>query len=268
MTSYEKKNIEALDIKADREGIITAYAAAFGNLDSYRDKITPGAFTKTIQERAPKIKVLFNHDPGQIVGKPQGMTQDNYGLLTATKMSMTQLGRDVLALAEEGAISELSIGYVPMKFQEGQDDEGRYFRELTEIKLYEYSFVTFPANEAAVITAIKNASDLERELARLKVIAQVDLKAGKVLSGANAKKIMAALKELQDILSAAGLDEAASSEDTSTESTEGEKASKEPVRHSKLELALKEYALSPNEQKDAKSILEELRAFGRTLGGD
>lgn len=206
----ETKNL-TIEIKAEGEGIVTAYAAAFGNTDSYGDVIQKGAFAKTVAERKDKVKVLYNHDTWQHlpVGKPVSMVEDSYGLLTSTKMSQTQMGQDIYTLAQEGALDSMSIGYSALKAEYPEDymTSGVY-RVITELKLYEYSFVPFPANEGAVITGIKSGADLEREIRRWKAITEVNLstKAGRVLSAANAKKILTALSELQDLVSAAGLD--------------------------------------------------------------
>lgn len=260
-----------IEVKAEGEGIITAYAAAFGNTDSYGDVIQKGAFTKTVAERKDKVKVLYNHDyySSLPVGKPLNMIEDGYGLLTNTKMSQTQMGQDIYTLAQEGALDSMSIGYSAMKAEYPDDVQARssgIWRIITEAKLYEYSFVTFPANESAVITGIKSGADLEREIKRWTAIAAVNFstKAGRMLSGATAKKIQTALSELQDLLSAAGMDEAA--DGTSTDAT-AEKSSAEPPRHSllsALQLEAKKYA----REGKAADYLADLRRFGASLGGN
>lgn len=264
----------AIEVKAEAEGIITAYAAAFGNTDSYGDVIQRGAFVKTVGERKDKIKVLYNHDYySQLpVGKPVSLVEDSYGLLTSTKMSQTQMGQDIYTLAQEGALDSMSIGYSAVKATY-PDDEEHYrqgiWRIISEAKLYEYSFVPFPANESAVITGIKSGADLEREIRRWKAITEVNLstKAGRVLSAANAKKILSALSELQDLVSAAGLDEAAD-EGTSDESTGDTKSRAEPPTHSPLLSALQQKAKSLDTEVKKGGLLSELRAFGASLGGN
>ncbi|EYB67407.1 Phage prohead protease, HK97 family [Deinococcus phoenicis] len=263
-----------IEVKAEGEGIITAYAAAFGNTDSYGDVIQRGAFVKTVSERKDKIKVLYNHDYySQLpVGKPVSLVEDSYGLLTSTKMSQTQMGQDIYTLAQEGALDSMSIGYSAYKAEYPDDDASRQsgiWRVITEAKLYEYSFVPFPANEGAVITGIKSGADLEREIRRWKAITEVNLstKAGRVLSAANAKKILSALTELQDLVSAAGLDEAAD-EGTSDTSTGDTKSRREPPAHSPLLSALQSKACTLDTEGRKSSILADLRKFGASLGGN
>lgn len=268
----------SVEFKAEPEGVITAYAAVFGNVDSYGDVIQRGAFSKTIDERKDRIKVLVNHDGWSRlpVGKPLSMVEDSYGLLTTTKMSATQMGQDIYTLASEGAISELSIGYYALKATYPDDDASRaagIWRLLNEVKLLEYSFLSVPpANEGAVITGIKSGADLEREVRRWTAIYQVGLssKAGRVLSAANAKKILTALSELQDLVAAAGLDEEEAADSTSepSDTTAASKSSAEPPAHSPLLSALQRKATSLNAEVKKGSLLSELRTFGASLGGN
>lgn len=267
----ETKNF-TVEVKAEGEGIVTAYAAAFGNTDSYGDVIQKGAFIKTVSERKDKVKVLYNHDTWQHlpVGKPVSMTEDGYGLLTSTKMSQTQMGQDIYTLAQEGALDSMSIGYSAIKAEYPEDYRTTgIYRVITELKLYEYSFVPFPANEGAIITGIKSGDDLAREIKRWKAITEVNLstKAGRVLSAVNAKKILTALSELQDLVSAAGLDEAANDDGTSTTTTTDSKSSPEPRQHSSLLSALQQEAKKYEREGKNASLLTDLRRFGASLGG-
>lgn len=274
--SVETKSV-TIEVKAEGEGIIEAYAATFNGVDSVGDTIKPGAFTKSITERGPsgsrRIKALLNHEMTSLpIGTPQHMQEDAYGLMTATKMSGTQMARDIYTLAKEGAITELSIGYQPVQSTKA-DGSGGIYRVLNEIKLFEYSFLTVPpADERALITSIKSFSDLEAEIRRWTAIAEIDLKAGRILSGVNAKRIRNALKELQDLVSAAGLDtdeEAADSTSASADSTTTDtKNSTEPPKpaHSLL-TALQHEAKRLSTEGKGGALLSELRNFSATLYG-
>ena len=51
----------------EKKGIVEGYASIFGNIDSDKDMIMPGAFSKTITERGPgsakpRIKHLWQHN--------------------------------------------------------------------------------------------------------------------------------------------------------------------------------------------------------------
>lgn len=143
----------------DFEGrTVEGYAAAFMNRDQAGDIIHPGAFRKTLVERGGKVKFLWQHNPTEPLGKPLEIREDSRGLFIRAAVSNTTRGRDALALLKDEAIEGLSIGYDPIKG--GVDytkDEatGETTRNLRELKLWEFSIVTFPCNEEAQVMALK-----------------------------------------------------------------------------------------------------------------
>lgn len=143
------------EVKADVDrGVFEGYASYFGNKDSYGDVVEKGAFADTLKNDAHRVKVLWQHNPYQPIGKPLHMEEDSKGLYVRAKVAPTTLGKDVLVLLREGVINELSIGYVPV---EDEWDDKEQVRRLKKIKLYEFSPVTWAANELAVITGVKAA---------------------------------------------------------------------------------------------------------------
>ena len=192
--------VKGLDESA---GIIEGYASAYRDEpDEYNDRVRPGAFAKTIREQGTKIKVLLGHDPNAIVGRPIEMREDSYGLFTRTQLFLDDAipeARKAYALAKLGAIDSLSIGFRPVRW-EMRDDGGR---DLTEIRLYEWSLVPWPADDKALITSVKSLPD-DALLDRLALIAD-ELKAGRMISAANAAKLRAAMQALSDLMAAAGM---------------------------------------------------------------
>ncbi len=137
-------------------GTFEGYGASW-NLDDGGDIILPGAFKKTIAERANRIKICYQHDWRQPIGKPMELREEERGLYVKAMISDTSLGRDVRTLMKDGVISELSIGYDPIKVGYMTGPEGQQIRTLQEIRLYEISPVTVAMNPAAVITDVKAA---------------------------------------------------------------------------------------------------------------
>lgn len=151
------------------ERIISGYASTWG-LDSVRDKIRKGAFDRSIKERfenqvkagkAPKIKVLYQHDPREPVGVPTLLKEDAKGLYFEAKISNTRLGNEILEMVKDGTLSSMSIGFQIVKDDFDTKENIRY---IDEAKLIEFSFVTFPANEEAVIMRWKNLFSIEEEI--------------------------------------------------------------------------------------------------------
>lgn len=145
--------VRAEDIAANGE--FTGYLSVFGNEDSYGDVVDKGAFTKTLSEQGATFPMLWQHDSAEPIGVMSGV-QDDRGLFVKGALNMdVARAREAYALLKQGAIRGLSIGYVAVKWaMEGAT------RHLQEIKLYEGSVVTFPANELATVSHVKAAAEL------------------------------------------------------------------------------------------------------------
>lgn len=194
---FEVKNF-SFEIKATKDNEFEGYAAVFNNKDSYDDIIEPGAFAKTIQE-SKRVKVLWQHDPWQPIGKPIAMSEDSKGLHVKAKVSNTQLGKDVVQLLKDGVIDELSIGYNTIK---ADWDNIVGARRIKEVKLWEFSPVTFAANDQANIIGVKGMDGLGQNIAKMQDWINGELKAGKVLSDKNKNLVQQAIDALTALLSA------------------------------------------------------------------
>lgn len=159
---------------------VEAYASTFGNVDAGRDIMEKSAFKKTLQEQKSRIKALFNHDWNVIIGKPLEIYEDSKGLYTKTQFINTSKSNEVYELIKEGIVNELSIGYDIVK---KYPDRTQNVNHLREVKLYEYSFVTFAMNEEAQVQAVK---------------------AGRVLSGSNEQTIRSLIESLTALLESNG----------------------------------------------------------------
>ncbi len=151
-----------LEIKATAEGVIEGYGSIYGNVDLGQDVVLAGAFDDSLAAgRMPKM--LYQHDPGQVLGVWQDMADDERGLrLKGQIATKTQLGREVAELAAMGAIDGLSIGFRVL------DDEWRGdVRYIKKADLWEVSVVTFPMNQEARIDATKAATMNKRDFERV-----------------------------------------------------------------------------------------------------
>lgn len=153
----EFKSIELKETAIDMSSrTIEGYAATW-DLDQAGDIINKGAFTKTISEglTSKRIKMLWQHDLP--LGMPSEMFEDDRGLYVKGKISRTQLGDEALELMRDGVVDRMSIGFSIPQNKAGYNDEG--VRIISEVKLFEFSPVTFPANEAAHILAVKSLQE-------------------------------------------------------------------------------------------------------------
>lgn len=136
----------------DADGVFEGYASVFDVVDSGLDVVAKGAFANSIGDLKKKIKMLWNHNPDEVIGVWDEIKEDHRGLLVKGRiLKDVAKGRDVLALLRGGAIDSMSIGYRTVQaIKEGAA------RRLTEIELWEISLVTFPMLDAAVVTDVKS----------------------------------------------------------------------------------------------------------------
>lgn len=159
-----ERPIQVKDVDG-KKGIVTGYFANFDTVDSDGDIIKKGAFVKTISEygpsaRKPRIKHLLNHDPSQPLGVITELKEDNYGLYYESQLGTHDLGVNFVKMVESGLVTEHSIGYRTMKFNQvkpwSEWKEGDTMRELTELKLWEGSSLTaWGANPNTPLTGLK-----------------------------------------------------------------------------------------------------------------
>ena len=163
--SHEIKELD------DAKGIVVAYASVYNNIDSDGEIIVQGAFTKTINENRKRIRVLKDHDPRIGLGVPLDInTLDPYGLLTTTQFNLKKevsrdMYEDIKLFLANGLNAELSIGFQTIKSIEEQIDEDTEVEKITEVKLWEYSFLSnWAANERAIVQNVKNKKEDAIEL--------------------------------------------------------------------------------------------------------
>src|SRR5690554_6730312 len=147
---YKAVEFKADDVDADSR-IISGYASTW-DLDQGGDMIVRGAFAKSLETHGKKVRVLWQHNSQMPIGRPELMQEDEKGLFVRSYIAKTRQGDEALELAREGIIDSMSIGYM-VNESEYRDDG---VRVISELKLMEYSLVTWPMNEAAVITGVKN----------------------------------------------------------------------------------------------------------------
>jgi len=146
------KNFRAKFTEPDDEGHFTGYASVFELEDLDGDIIKPGAFKKTLSEKK-RFPFLWQHMVQEPIGWVE-MEEDEKGLkITNGKLILdVQRAAEARALMKEQAVNGLSIGFELVKWENVDEGRGRI---ITEIKLWEVSAVTFPAQPAAVIETVK-----------------------------------------------------------------------------------------------------------------
>lgn len=162
---YSTKS-QGLEVKDLDEGSrkVSLYLSKFDNIDSDNDVIRRGAFKKSIQERGPmaasnrKIAFLRFHNWEMPIGKFLELREDDFGLFAVAQLGNSTLGNDALNDYKDGIINEHSIGFKYVKdkirFIEDETLDAGGFYEISEVKLFEGSAVTFGANEFTPVVEV------------------------------------------------------------------------------------------------------------------
>ncbi len=195
----------------EKNRIVKGYGSAFDVIDSDKDVIRKGAFAKSIQERGVdssgnrKIAHLRNHDWEHQIGKFLEMEEDEFGLKFVAQLGRSTKGQDALLDYQDGILREHSIGfnYIADKIKLVEDTsfspDGHF--EITEVKLWEVSGVTFGANEFTPVIDAAKSGDTEGALKRFNEIEGSFLKAIKRGTGTDERleNLEARFKQLQEL---------------------------------------------------------------------
>lgn len=153
------------------EGQIEAYASIFNNRDSYGDVMRKGSFENTLKNwneaENRTLPLLWGHnmsDPNMNLGGVFDAKEDDHGLRIKAEFDMDNpTSAQVYRLVKGGRVSELSFAFDYLKYQdvepeaENNEFEGKYYRDVLEVKLYEISIVPIGANPETEILAVKSA---------------------------------------------------------------------------------------------------------------
>lgn len=158
----KKRNIFRFNLNPEKKsatqiGYFSGYASIFNVMDEQGDRVLPGAFVHSLnnwQQAKSFPKMLWQHDPSEPIGKWLKMEEDHRGLYVEGQIILDlQKGREAYALMKNGVIEGLSIGYHVIESQKGHIPGERF---LSKVNLVEVSLVTFAANQAAKINAVKS----------------------------------------------------------------------------------------------------------------
>jgi uncharacterized protein len=140
---------------------IAGYAAVFNRNSveitdwlgtSYRERVAPGAFRKTIDEA--DVRALWNHDPNWVLGRNKSKTlrlhEDDHGLAIEIDPPDATWARDLVTVMKRGDVDQMSIGFqvIRDKWETVEDHETGKRSDvhvLLEARLFDVSVVTFPA---------------------------------------------------------------------------------------------------------------------------
>jgi HK97 family phage prohead protease len=165
MKVKQRLRLEIKEITA--EGSFEGMLSPYGNVDGQNDVVDRGAYAKTLDEHGNTVPMLWQHKTDTPIGeltledRPEGLWCKGQ-LLMADPVAL----RAYLYIKAR-IVKGLSIGFTAVK-----DTVENGIRHLKEIRLYEGSVVTFPANEQALIATVKGLEakdDFNEELAEIQL---------------------------------------------------------------------------------------------------
>lgn len=117
-------------------------------LGEYQETICRGAFTKALQERQD-VRLLVNHEGLPVARTKSGtmaLNEDERGLLVDVPSLDTDspLVQTLRSAMQRGDIDQMSFSFRATRQEWNEDYTERFVRE---VKLYDVSVVTYPANE-------------------------------------------------------------------------------------------------------------------------
>jgi HK97 family phage prohead protease len=199
------KNATTIQLKAGPEdgladGQFIAYASVFGNIDSYGDIVTKGAFANSLaawQKSGNVIPLLFGHnmsDPDLNIGHVVTAEEDAVGLKVTCQLDLENpKAKQVYRMLKGRRIDQMSFAYDVIDGAPAQKD-GEDVYEIRDLKLYEVSVVTVGANQETEVLAVKQMPSVADRIL-------TDVKAGRTLSAKNEGEIRSAHTALSRVLS-------------------------------------------------------------------
>ena len=171
--THERKFLAEPLNAIDTDGVFEGYASLFGEPDLGKDVVMPGAFGNSLRKRgAPEVRLLWQHDPAQPIGRWLHIEEDRRGLRVRGKLNLAvERARDIHALMRDGAVDGLSIGF---RVERARAERPTGLRRLEKLDLWEISVVTFPMLPGARVETVKHATP--------KLAASIRHAAGRMLS--------------------------------------------------------------------------------------
>lgn len=149
-----------LEIRAEGDGrtvcgICVPYDVEQRIHSSLTEVFRRGAFAN-VARAAHRVKLLVGHDAQALpIGRATLLREDASGLYGEFRISKGSRNDDILELVRDGALTELSIGFQPLKDKRRSDG----VIERLSAHLAEVSLVTFGAySSKAAVTAVRDES--------------------------------------------------------------------------------------------------------------
>jgi HK97 family phage prohead protease len=163
----------AIELRAVAGRRLEGHAAVFGvpaQIGAFRETIQPGAFRASLAT-GRDVLALADHDPARLLGRTSSgslrLAEDARGLAFSLDLPDTQLGHDMLTLAQRGDLGGMSFAFRATDEAWPATDR----RELRAVDLFEVSVVqAWPAYSQTTVSARARAIGCAEASARLRLM--------------------------------------------------------------------------------------------------
>lgn len=161
--------------KDDGKSVITGYAAVYDSLSEdlggFRERIAPGAFSRSLKAGAD-VRALINHDPSLVIGRSAAgtlkITPNGKGLLCTIEPPDTQAGRDLVVSVSRGDIDGMSFAFTTPSGGDSWEmlpNNAGAIRTLLDVDILDVSVVTYPAYRATDVSVAQRSLESVRTAA-------------------------------------------------------------------------------------------------------
>jgi HK97 family phage prohead protease len=169
----KSRSVASFKAVADAEpGTVEALVSVFGNVDEFGDRMVPGCFERSLEERGLPYFVWAHEWHTVPIGVVKSAEETDAGLVVTARLFVgddedhpvaRQVYTAMRALDGKGApaLREFSFGFQTVGSRYVTEDE-REIRELTDVELFEVGPCLVGMNPATQLLGVKSAlSDLK-----------------------------------------------------------------------------------------------------------
>jgi len=203
--------LEKRTSKLEQEGgKLVGYAAVYApalseDLGGFREKISPGAFDKSLESNAD-IRALWDHNTSQPLARTANgslkVSSDKRGLRVEIELPQgVSYADDLRQLVRSGVVNQMSFGFLvpPGGDTWDKDEDGNALRTLNSIDLHEVSVVSIPAYPDTTV-ALRGLRHVEFEIRRARWLASHGYRAASVLFSDSKEIHMEKVAELKKLI--------------------------------------------------------------------
>lgn len=161
--AFKAEGDDAGDGSKLKAGQFIATAAVFGNVDSYGERMMPGAFTETLAEWAASgnvLSVIYQHnwsDPFANIGAVEVISETADALVYRGQLDLDDpFSMKVYKLMKGRRVTQQSFGFDILDAAEVVED-GKSIYEIRKVHLYEVGPCLVGVNQATELLDIKSS---------------------------------------------------------------------------------------------------------------